>query len=120
MKWSAINLVLMTAVTGFADDNWIGPVGVVVDWNVGANWNSGIVPDAEIAFVDNGGSAVMPSGTVFNNGTVAISQGSSSNTVRIEPGASLFNTKILVSNAGSGRGLLLINGGSIDTSTQPA
>jgi len=118
MKWSLSVIVLVSAVTGYADDSWKGPVGVEADWNVGANWNSGSVPDAEIAFVDNGGIAVMPSGTIFNNGTVAISQGSSSSTVKIEPGASLSNTKILVSNAGSGRGLLLINGGSIDTSTK--
>lgn len=112
------SLMVLFAVFAGADDSWIGPVGVEADWNVGANWASGVVPDAEIAFVDNGGNAVMPSGTVFNNGTVAISQGSNWSTVRIEPGASLFNTKILVSNAGSGRGVLLINGGSIDTSTK--
>jgi len=118
MKRTVMGLAALAAAAGFADDTWKGPVGVEAGWNVGSNWTSGIVPDAEIAYVDNGGYAVMSSGTVFNNGTVALSQGANMCTVRIEPGATLTNTKVLVANTGFKRQLLLIDGGSIQTGTK--
>jgi hypothetical protein len=117
MKWNVCLLIFFTAVTGFANDDWVGTVGVEADWNVGANWSSGVVPDAEIAFVDNGGFAVMSSGTVFSNGTVAISQNGLPSTVKIEQGVTVVDTKMLVGDQ-NGWGTLLINGGSIDTSTR--
>ncbi len=102
-----------------ADDSWKGAPGVEGDWNDGANWNSGMVPENEIAFVNNGGYAVIPNGSFLTNLTIAVGQNSgNSGTVRIEPGAMITNTKLLAGNAGTGRGLFLINGGSIDTVTQ--
>jgi len=112
-------LAMLWVAVVSADDYWKGAAGVEGDWNDSANWLSGVVPENEIGFVDNGGYAVIPNGSFLTNVTIAMGQTSGgSGMVRIEPGATITDTKLLAGNVGTGRGLFLINGGSIDTGTK--
>jgi len=102
-----------------ADDYWKGAAGVEGDWNAGANWKSGEPPENEIAFVNNGGYAVIPNGSFLTNLTIALGQDyGTSGTLRVEPGAVITDTKLLAGNVSNGRGLFRITGGTIDTGTK--
>lgn len=73
-------LAMLWVAVVSADDYWKGAAGVEGDWNDSANWLSGVVPDAEIGFVDNGGYAVIPNGSFLTNVTIAMGPPENSST----------------------------------------